>query len=495
MNSYPKISLKLWLSVAFFFVATVCDAQVDNHNPDTLAVQSDTVVRNDLKRLEKEAAAYMKRFRYKEAAERLNEYTVLYLRNNLPEGVGKGNFAPLKKTFLTMVQCYKKLNMFNEAIGVLNGIYAADTTDLQVMGELADCFLLAADYVGCAGIYTKMLEQDSTNTYFEYQRALVNVKGEYWDDALEGFTNLYRRGDSTNNVILRLLGDCYFNTGDGGNTLHFYDRAIRAKPTDQLAVRKISLLYLNLQQGGLALKYTSDYIALDSTNIEVNRLNGIARYVTRDFHGAVDVLGKLIERENDDAYFTNYYYGLSLSALSRFSEAVVPLTVAYQYDTTNIEVIYRLGDACCRALSMESKGIKLLKSGLEFMRPKKMDLFRYHVSIAQGYAGLRDYDNAIKSMNLAKINNPKYTEAFYHIATYYYYKKKEKEKAAEYYRLYLKYGKNNTLRSLAKLKFKDLQEDLFMEGIEIKPLEDYVPENKAKDTTVVVTEKNDAVAK
>lgn len=449
---------------------------------EVFSVKSDTLGTSVFSALEKEAAGYMKRYKYKEAIGKLKEYMDLQARA-AAEGRDTLGQEAVGKVRIALVQCYKKLNLFNEAIGMLNGLYRADTTDVQIMGELADCWLLAADYAKCAGMYTKMLEQDSTNTYFELQRALVNIKGEYWNDALSGLTNLYRRGDSTNNIIVRLLGDCYYNTGNGDMSLMLYDKAIQLKPTDQLAVRKIALINLNINRAAVAAQYTGDYMALDSNNVEVNRLNGIARYVMRDFDGAIEVLGKLLA-QGDDTYSSNYYYGLSKAATFHFYEAIPPLTVAYQYDTTNIDVVFHLGNAYCSARSKEKRGIELLTRGLAEMQPKQEDLLKYNAAMANGYAGLREYARAIKCMETAYAADPQYTEALYYIALYYQSLKTEKEKAAGYYRDFLKVAKNGNLSLQAQRRYKQLQEDLFMEGVEIEPLEIPAPGSRmAKDTT------------
>lgn len=480
MDSNLKHLFYVGLSGIFCTLLLVCNAGIVR--AEAFSLQSDTLGTSVFSMLEKEAAGYMKRYKYKDAIGKLKECMELEAR-----AVAEGRTTPGKeaagKVRMALVQCYKKLNLFNEAIGILGGLYRADTTDVQIMGELADCWLLAADYAKCAGMYTKMLEQDSTNTYFELQRALVNIKGEYWNDALAGLNNLYRRGDSTNNIIVRLLGDCYYNTGNGDMSLKLYDKAIQLKPTDQLAVRKISLINLNIDRAALAVKYTGDYMALDSSNVEVNRLNGIARYVTRDFDGAIEVLGKLLA-QGDDTYASNYYYGLSKAATFHYYEAIPPLTVAYQYDTTNIDVVFHLGNAYCSARSSEKRGIELLTQGLAEMQPKQADLLKYNAALANGYAGMGKYLQAIKCMETAYATDPQYTEALYYIAVYYEALKTEKEKAAGYYRDYLKVAKNRNLSVLAQRRYKQLQEDLFMEGIEIEPLE--IPaagSRTAKDTT------------
>lgn len=479
MISIVKHFVYLCLLGIFLSLPMVCKAQIVP--AVEVPAKSNTADTTACNVLEKEAAEYMKKFKYKEAIEKLNRWIYLYTVNSATAYAV--NRETTFKICISLVKCYKKLNMFNEAIGFLNKIHVADTTNVEIMGELADCWLLAGDYGRCAGMYTKMLEQDSTNTYFELQRALVNIKGEYWVDALAGLSNLYRRGDSTNNIIVRLLGDCYYNTGDGNAALMMYDKAIRLKPTDQLAVRKISLINLNIERAALAVKYTGDYMALDSTNTEVNRLNGIARYVTRDFDGAIEVLGKLLE-EGDDTYSSNYYYGLSKAAVSHYYEAIPPLTVAYQYDTTNIDVIYHLGNAYCSAPSKEKRGIELLVQGLAEMQPRQENLVKYNVAMANGFAGMRNYAGAIRCMETAYKVDPQYVDALYYLATYYEALKTDKKKAAGYYREYVKMTKNKRLSLQAQRRFKRLQEDLFMEGVEIEPLEIPAADSRmAKDTT------------
>lgn len=473
MKASLKNTIKLGCFVVFFVVSTLWG------NAQSIQNTSDTLFRVDLEQLEKEAAVAIKKYRYKEALVKLGEYVAEHRRMHPQNDTVQVD--SLKKVLLTIVECQKKLNLFNDAILILNELQARDTTDLKILHEIADCFFLSGEFKECAGVYTRMLQQDSTNTYFEYQRALINIKGEYWKEAFSGLVNLYRRGDSTNNVILRLMGDCFYNTGDGGRALEFYDRAIRVRPQDQFAVRKISIIYLNLMMADRALAYTNAYRALDSANVEVNQINGIARYVIRDFTGAETVLKKLIDA-GDDTYNTNYYYGLTLVAQNRFNEALPPLEVAYGYDTTSVEMTYHLGNACCRALTQEERGLQLLQQGLDEMKPKKEMLFKYHVAMATGYSGLRKYDEADWHTMLALEQNPRYVDGFYYRGVYCDYQKNRKKQATEHYRDYFKYGRDKVLLANAEARFKALQEELFMEGVEIKPLEPRPVIKMAKDT-------------
>ncbi|MEG0518573.1 MAG: hypothetical protein RR555_06865 [Bacteroidales bacterium] len=434
-----KATIQLWVSLLFsvllWSLSVVCNAQ-EQKTEDSIAV-------------------CMRNFKYKDALVKLDAARALHPQDSV-------------KNLLLQSKCYKKLYLFPQSIAILEKLSRMDTTNVQLLEELADCRLLNGDYKGCAGVYTKMLQLDSTNTYFEMQRALVNVKGEYYPAALAGFNNLYSRGDSTNHIILRLLGDCHYFTGDGNMALLYYNKAIQARPTDQLAVKKLTILYMNIKMPEKAVVITDNYIKLDSTNREVNMWNGIARYVTRDFEGAIKVLDTLAAH-GDDSYSTNYYLGLSKAAILHFYEAIPHLTVAYEYDTTNVDVVYHLGNAYCCSWGKEARGLELLNQGLKEMQPKVENLVKYNVSKANGYAGLRNYDEAIKCLETAYKLDKEYTPALYQIATYYEYQKK-KLKAAEYYRDYVIKNIDKKMINVARMRYSKLQEELFMEGIELKPL-------------------------
>lgn len=448
---------------------------------DTLPAMPDSVFRATLLQLDKEAVAAAKKYRYKDALAKWEAYLILYKRDSLRQG--GGSLDTLQKISLRMVECQKNLNLFTDALQILSGLYVRDTTNFQVMKEMADCYFLAGDLMECTGMYTKMLQQDSTNTYLVYQRALINIKGEWWENALADLKHLFRRGDSTNNVVLRLLGDSYYNTGDGNRALNMYDRAIQVRPLDKITIQKVSIIYLNLGMPERALGYTDAYRKLDSLNLDINQINGIARYVTRDFTGAETVLKKLVAA-GDDTYNTNYYLGLTLEAQNRFDEAIPSFEVAYSYDTTHVEVVYHLGNACCNALAQEERGLQLLQQGLDEMKPKKEMLFKYHVAMSTGYSGLRKYDEADWHTMLAIEQNPRYIEGAYYRGVYCDYQKTKKKQAAEHYRTYYMHGKNKVFLANAETRFKALQEELFMEGIEIKPLEPRKEPKMAKDSTV-----------
>lgn len=454
MKATIKLSVSLLFSLSFFCLSAVCNAQ------EQKAEDSITIC--------------MRNFKYKDALVKIETALTQHPQDSI-------------KNLLLKSKCYKKLYMFPQSISILEKLSMLDTTNVQLLEELADCQLLNGNYRECANVYSRMLQVDSTNTYFEMQRALVNVKGEYYQPALVGFSNLYRRGDSTNHIILRLLGDCYYNTGNGNMSLLFYNKAIAAKPTDHLAVRKLATIYLNLDQAEHAVTVTNNYIKHDSTHREVNQLNGIARYVTRDFDGAIKVLDTL-SVHGDDSYSTNYYLGLSKAAIYHFYEAIPPLTVAYEYDTTNIDVVYHLGNAYCNSRLKEQTGIQLLHQGLKEMQPKVSNLVKYNISLANGYSGLRNYDEAIKCMGTVYKLNPEFTDALYYIGNYYEYQKM-KLKAAEYYKKYVDLCKNKKMKkekqmlAPAIVRYERLQEDLFMEGVEIEPL--ILPKDTLKKHDVV----------
>jgi tetratricopeptide (TPR) repeat protein len=92
---------------------------------------------------------------------------------------------PTKELLFQKSLCYKNLNDYSSAIEVLNALTEEYPDDIPIKLQLALCYEVAAQYEKSTGCYDQLLNIDSTNTYFEVQKADLLYRSEKYNQALD----------------------------------------------------------------------------------------------------------------------------------------------------------------------------------------------------------------------------------------------------------------------------------------------------------------------
>lgn len=184
---------------------------------------------------------------------------------------------------------YKELNRYGEAVRLLDEMIEADSLNMNLYIERANCYLMQNSDNKALEEYGKALKLSPENTYIRTKMGQLYFRNEQYTEA-KALAETMLSGDTTQ-YALRLLGDCYGKTEQPDSALYLYELALERDSVDA------------------AIRYTDKYIGQDSLNLPVKRVNAFAYFQKEQFREALEKYRNLSQL-GDNTANTNYYLGL-----------------------------------------------------------------------------------------------------------------------------------------------------------------------------------------
>jgi tetratricopeptide (TPR) repeat protein len=266
----------------------------------------------------------------------------------------------------------------------------------------------------------------------EYNRALkvqpnpqtrLNLALAYYKTnqihAAVGILKRVREEDPANLQAITLLADCYFRLGQNKEVIDLLGGMQKAAP-DNLAIAYLLGTALvrdgHVAEGQLMI----DRILKNGDSAEARLLIGTAKYVARDYSGALADLQKAADL-NPNLPDLNAYLGMALMVTGDQHAARQAFERELKIDANNFEANLRMGVLLRQDDSYED-AMRYFRHALD-VRPGDLGV-RYQIAaieLAQG-----DIDQARRDLESITKESPEFTEAHVSLATVYY---REKRKA------------------------------------------------------------------
>lgn len=262
---------------------------------------------------------------------------------------------------------------------------------------------------------------------------------------------------------LTLVGDAFNNMEQADSAMRYYNAALLRQPHNASVVSKMANILLDRKDYDGVLSLSDNYLAMDSLNIDILRIKGLAHYLKGEYKPSASSFETVIE-EGDDSYAPNYYLAKDLYNLHLYKEADEHFLKAWQLDSTRASLALEIAENRTHApYRYESEVKPWFEKALAMMEPDH-DLLS---SIYQSYATMeysrQNWDLAISLYKVAYEFNPKYTSALSTIG-YCYEQKKDYKNAVEYYERYLEYGKpGSNAYKFVEESLRFVRAELFME--------------------------------
>ena len=357
--------------------------------------------------------------------------------------------------------CYKGLDNYSKAIEVLKSLAQVDKDDLKLKSEMALCYQALSNWSGSLTCYNELISLDSLNVYYKIKRAEMLFRLEDYKAALSDYKMLSDKYGLTN--MIKRSAQCFENINLPDSAIVYYTEAIKADTTDVFSIASLININIKLKNFGSAIQLSDDFVEKDSTNKQINLLNGLS-YYGADFYDEAVLRFQRCYLNGDSSLVVNRSLGISYYSLGENEKAFPYLLKAYTQDTTNNRVLYCLGVVSNEMRNFNNSVIYFEKI-LEKTIPSDMILYLYYRGLAKGYEGLEEYKNAAMNYKEAtkygQQNQNMYL--YFTLGTIYDYELGEPSLALEYY---VKY-QNGLKNYLEKLKQKEDKEDAF----EIKNVE------------------------
>ena len=335
----------------------------------------------------------------------------------------------------------KRMYCFDEAAEALSSLLSPGSVDTEVLGELADCHYQAGRSPEAMLLYMQLtqLHPEDLGNQVRFL-SLLNRAGALSDVVARGREVLQR---DTLIPVLTLVGDAFNKMEQPDSAMHYYGAALRRRPRNASVVSKMSNILLERKDYDGALSLAENYLALDSLNIDILRIQGLAYYLKENWMLSADAFELAVEL-GDDTYAPHYYLAKDYSGLHMFREADEHFMRAWQLDSTRASLALEIAVNRTNGIAAYRTGVvPWFEKALKMMEPDSTLMSSIYQNYATAEYTRMDWDKAISLYQKAYEYNQKNISALSTIG-YCYEQKKDYRHAVEYYERYLKVGRPGT---------------------------------------------------
>lgn len=265
-------------------------------------------------------------------------------------------------------QAYEGLLRYPAAYNYFRHCLEMDTTNIDILNTLARLATNIGKATDAKQYFHKVLEKDSMNFYANYQLARLHQQlGEY-EMAIDKYRFLQGDGDD-NPVLLRNMGDCYtrMESFQGASLCYFRAYNVNRENASLASALINTLLRMGPATAGDALAICDTALYYNPENKQLLNNKGMALYMNKKYLEADTLYTQLMEA-GDSTFLTVKYAGVCRYYGGKFLDAIEPLELTYERDTTAADVCLLLGSALGKTYDRK-RAFVLLNKAEENMKP------------------------------------------------------------------------------------------------------------------------------
>ena len=273
-------------------------------------------------------------------------------------------------TMSAIGQAYEGMFRYKEAYRCFQHCLSMDTTNVDALNALARAAINYGKIAEAERCYGKVLEADSLNFYANNQLARLHYQLGDYDKAMDYYRTLTSY-ESDNPTILAGLADCHMKKG-GMNmliALELYARAMEINPENIRVASSLINALLWQGDGKGALQVCDTALFYNPDNRQIRQSQGMALYMTKNYLKADTIYSNLLA-EGDSSFINLKYAGASRYMSGHALDAVEPLELAYEIDSTDVETILLYGGTLGKTYDRQ-RAYELFDRAEECMKPKK----------------------------------------------------------------------------------------------------------------------------
>lgn len=284
-------------------------------------------------------------------------------------------------TMSAIGQAYEGMFRYKEAYTCFQYCLSMDTTNVDALNALARAAINYGKITEAKRCYGKVLESDSLNFYANNQLARLYYQLGDYDKSMDHYRTLASY-ESDNPTILAGLADCHMKKG-GMNmliALELYTRAMEINPENIRVASSLINSLLWKGDGKTALQVCDTALYYNPDNRQIRQSQGMALYMTKNYLKADTVYSGLLA-EGDSSFMNLKYAGASRYMSGHAIDAVEPLELAYEIDSTDVETVLLYGATLGKTYDRQ-RAYQLFDQAEECMKPK-----RFHVNLLASFRG------------------------------------------------------------------------------------------------------------
>lgn len=332
----------------------------------------------------------------------------------------------------------RRLYKTDQAIDTLMAALQYNTSDIEVLTELAECHTAAGNTEEAFGWWVMLSTMEPENLYFQIAQARLLYREKAYQECIGICRGITSR--DTIPDILAMTADAFSQTGKADSALVYYDRVLAFKPLHERTVSKKADILLAAKQYDKVLEMTGSFLESKPEDMTILPIHGAALHLSKKYKASAEVFKKLREL-GDDSYGTCYYLGLNHYMMDDILLAEKEFEAAFQIDSSDVALVYHLAETKSRRMYGSAPQVeRLYEKALKMLEPDPVMMHNIYGSRAMSFHRAEEFRTAIKYYELSYRYNNKNISALSSIA-YCYERLKEYDKALEYYERYLKLGK------------------------------------------------------
>ncbi len=330
-------------------------------------------------------------------------------------------------------KAHKSLHKYSEAINAYKQLISLDSTDLQYLIEIADCYQTAGNYKE-AEYYLKMAHLTSPdNIYIKKELGDLFYKNVKYDSALTYYNNIYQQESSF--YYARQIGRCFTKLELIDTAIYFFQKALEDNPTDFNTLYQLAEIYKKKVDYDQAISYTDTYLAYDSMNLKMLKMRGYLNFLNKHFGASINDLEKCY-MQNDSSEFVRKFLGLGYYKRAQYFKAQPHLMSAFKSDTSNLSLCYALGITSNLTYDYEL-GVLYLNKTLQLSIPEPDFLSMVYQDLALVKINLSRFEEALIDYLEAYRHTPGDALLLFKMGIHYDQNLKDMQNALKYYQKFM----------------------------------------------------------
>ena len=357
----------------------------------------------------------------------------------------------------------RRLCKTDQAIDTLMAALQHNTSDMEVLTELAECHTSAGNTEEAYGWWVMLSTMQPDNLYFQIAQARLLYREKAYEECIRVCRGITAR--DTIPDILAMTADAYRLSGKADSALVYYNEFLRIKPHHARTISKKADILLAAKKYDEVLEMTGPFLEAEPDNMTVLPIHGLALHLDKKYKPSLEVFEKQLSL-GDSTYSVRYYLGLNHFMLDNILQAEREFEKAYQLDSSDVMLVYQLAETKSRRIyGSNDETERLYEKALKMLEPNPVMMHNIYGSRAMSFHKSEDFRTAIKYYELSYRYNPKNISALSSIG-YCYERLKEYDDALKYYELYLKKGRPGSKgyqfveESIAYIKQEKFMEDM-----------------------------------
>lgn len=388
----------------------------------------------------------------------------LYAMDNLYESIKECSIVLEKNPSnpdvkLLLARCYKKINQYSKAIGELQDILKNNNENLVAIKELSEIYINTNQKVSAVKMLKQLASLTENNQEFQKIKSKIanlQIELENYNEALEELNNIleiYPEDTETHKKLIELcmniqnyavavehcekmlevnknnslslwllnnLVQLYTKTKEYDKALEYYKVILEHPFSDKLKTKinisRVLLANNQEEEGMMLLKQLSEQ---HSDNIEIKRIM-IGNYLkNKQFSSAIDLYKRIIDLANPldirniHEEMSNVYVNWAkyLFENKNVDECFKIFSTAIQYDSSNPEIFYELGEVNVSIKNYNEAIIQFRKA--ISLNPS---VSKFYLAIANCYEAIGNTYEQKDALMLAVNTDAKNIDALYKLA-------------------------------------------------------------------------------